>query len=152
MSSVLQAVGQPTNPPALARALPYIQSGSLALLSLSLTLTRAAFGVLTFIAKIIAHPIVFLSPLPALLYILAPLIVFVNLFLDVAVYTPYRVITYLSDAFYPLYVFLGVACIAGALVGLGGRFLVLGLVYISGTQPPRQPTVDMYDEKERRIS
>jgi hypothetical protein len=96
----------------------------------------------------VAHPLIFLFPFPILLYILAPVIVFVQLLFDLVVTTPYRVISYLSDAFYPVYVFVGVACITGALVGLGGRLFIIGTVYLSAPAP--RLSDDAYDEKPLR--
>ncbi|KAJ7113389.1 hypothetical protein C8R44DRAFT_710600 [Mycena epipterygia] len=150
MSSVLQSVVSSTDSPALARALPYAKSAVSLTISSFSAIFRTIFAALAFLAKIAAHPIVFLSPFPLLLYILAPVIVFIHLFLDIAVYTPYRAILYVSDAFYPAYVFLGVACITGALVGLSGRLAVLAILYLV---PPTTPqiSVDSRGEKMRRI-
>ncbi|KAJ7478972.1 hypothetical protein FB451DRAFT_1240277 [Mycena latifolia] len=151
MSSILETASSPANSPALARALPYVKSGASVIISSSLAISRASFAALAFIAKVVAHPLVFLSPFPFLLYILAPVIVFVQLFLDVTVYTPYRFIVYLSDAFYPAYIFLGVACITGALMGLSGRLAVLGVVYVLPPAPSPTP-LDSQQKKSKRIS
>ncbi|KAJ7440485.1 hypothetical protein B0H11DRAFT_2292874, partial [Mycena galericulata] len=94
-------------------------------------------------------PIVFLSPFPALLYITAPLIVFIQLIFEVVVFSPYRAILFISDVFYPAYVFVSVACIAGA-VGLSGRLVVLGILYVFNG-PAKSPYKISVDEKPRRI-
>ncbi|KAJ7739473.1 hypothetical protein DFH07DRAFT_840249 [Mycena maculata] len=136
MASILPSAVPPPDAPALARALPYVFSGASLVFSSLVALLRASFALLAFIAKVIAHPIVILSPFPVLLYIAAPIIVFCQISLEVLVYSPYRAIVYISDAFYPAYVFLGVACIAGALVGLSGRLAVLAMLYVASPQSP----------------
>ncbi|KAJ7441487.1 hypothetical protein B0H11DRAFT_503388 [Mycena galericulata] len=153
MSSALPAVVQPPDSPALVRALPYLASGISIIFSSVLALFRATLAVLSFIAKVIAHPIVFLSPFPVLLYIATPLIVFVQILLEVVVYSPYRAVLFVSNVFYPAYVFVGVACITGAVLGLSGRLAVLGVLYAFNgpAQSPPQRLVDAREEKLRRI-
>ncbi|KAJ7775368.1 hypothetical protein B0H16DRAFT_42886 [Mycena metata] len=135
------------NPPALARALPYAQSIASFTFSSLVSLSRAILSALAFVVlRIVAHPF------PLLLYILAPGLVFVHIFLDVFVYFPYRAILYVADAIYPVYVFLGVACVAGALIGLSGRLAVLGATHVllaSNSAPPL--LVDAPEEKPRKV-
>jgi len=50
-------------------------------------------------------------------------IVFLSIVFGLFIRTPYSVIVYLLDAVYPIYVFCGVACITGALIGLTGKFV-----------------------------
>ncbi|KAJ7257546.1 hypothetical protein B0H12DRAFT_1232576 [Mycena haematopus] len=130
-SPVLQNAVPLTDPPALARALPYIQSAATHLLS---SLFRTVFAAATFLA----HPIVLVLPasIALLLYIVAPFLVFSQLVFEIVLHTPYRVIVFLSDAVYPAYVFLGVACITGALLGWTGRSVVLGVAAVIGPQSP----------------
>ena len=45
-------------------------------------------------------------------------------------FAPYKIILYLLDAFYPLYVLAGVACITGGVLGIAGRELSRLLVYL----------------------
>ncbi|KAF5391785.1 hypothetical protein D9757_001647 [Collybiopsis confluens] len=70
-----------------------------------------------------------LSPLAHILsitfYILGPFIVFGQILLDALLLTPFNILLYLLDAVYPLYVFFGVACITGTIVGLLARQLVV---------------------------
>lgn len=40
------------------------------------------------------------------------------------VVTPYQIVVYILQALYPLYVFVGVACISGLVVGFGARQVV----------------------------
>ncbi|KAJ7494896.1 hypothetical protein FB451DRAFT_1387012 [Mycena latifolia] len=115
MSSILETASSPANSPALARTLTYVKSGVSVVISSSLAIFRASFIDLAFIAKVVA-PARFLSPFPLFLYILAPAIAF-------------------AQAFYSAYIFLGVACITGALLGLNGRLTVLRVVY---ALPPAQ--------------
>jgi hypothetical protein len=61
---------------------------------------------------------------PLISRLLAPLILVFHIVLDAAVYTPYTIISNLAAALYPLYVFCGVACIFGAVLGILGRSLV----------------------------
>ncbi|KAF8134121.1 hypothetical protein K438DRAFT_1997834 [Mycena galopus ATCC 62051] len=79
---------------------------------------------------------------PVLLYILAPFVAFLELFLEIWVLSPYRAIIFVADALYPTYVFLGMACITGALLGLVGRYLVRRAV-----APPTPPPSEAQDVK-----
>ncbi|KAJ7658438.1 hypothetical protein B0H17DRAFT_1011664 [Mycena rosella] len=150
MSTILETGVPPTDTPALIRALPYVQSGATLIFSASQAALRTTFTAVLFLLKLLANPITFLSPFPILLYILAPLVVFVQLLLEIAVYAPTRTIAYAVDAIYPAYVFLGVACITGALIGLSGRLTVLGVLYVLPPTPP-QLVVEVHEEKPRRI-
>ncbi|KAJ6487369.1 hypothetical protein C8R47DRAFT_1127196 [Mycena vitilis] len=150
MTSILETAVPATASPALARALPYAQSAVSVIFSASAALARAMFASVAFAGRIVMHPVAILSPFPVLLYILSPAIVFVQLVLEAFVYSPYRAILYLSDAFYPIYVFLGVACITGALLGLSGRGVVWVLLLL--VSPPSSPQlVDAEEKKPRRI-
>ncbi|KAJ6468915.1 hypothetical protein C8R45DRAFT_1017836 [Mycena sanguinolenta] len=145
-SSVTQSAVPASDAPALVRALPYIQSAATLVLYSVLSLLRAVFAA----AALLVHPIVLLLPIPIalLLYILAPFLVFSQLLLEILLYTPYRVVVLLADAVYPAYVFLGVACITGALLGWTGRSVVRGVVGVVGSHPP-PPLVGAQEEKTR---
>ncbi|KAJ7101368.1 hypothetical protein B0H15DRAFT_409933 [Mycena belliarum] len=125
-------VSPPTFSPPLLRALPYAKYAVSALAVSSLALFHASFTALATLTR----PLAFLSPLPFLLYVLAPAIVFVQIFVEVGVYNPYRAVVFLLDTLYPVYVCIGVACITGALLGLGGRLTVLGLVSVLAPSHP----------------
>ena len=58
-----------------------------------------------------------------LTYILAPFITFSSILFVIAVGTPFSLLKWLLEALFPLYVFCGVACITGGLLGFCGRFL-----------------------------
>lgn len=66
-----------------------------------------------------------ISPLT---YLLAPFTTFAAILLSFTLLTPYRLILWLLDALFPIYVLCGVACITGSILGWGGRALSLGLV------------------------
>ncbi|KAF7373950.1 hypothetical protein MSAN_00607500 [Mycena sanguinolenta] len=147
-SSVMQSAVAATDAPALVRALPYIQSAATLLFYSILSLLRTVFAT----ATLLVHPIVLLLPIPIalLLYILAPFLVFAQLLLEIMIYTPYRTIVFLADAVYPAYVFLGVACIAGALLGWTGRSVVRGVVHVVGPHSP--PRLVCAQEQRTRIT
>ncbi|KAG2757788.1 hypothetical protein P692DRAFT_20208071 [Suillus brevipes Sb2] len=90
---------------------------------------RATFSVLrTFLSQASRVLVALATPLlifvPLISRLLAPLILVFHIVLDAAVYTPYTIISNLAAALYPLYVFCGVACIFGAVLGILGRSLV----------------------------
>ena len=64
-----------------------------------------------------------LYPLPVISYIIAPITIFIDVVLTIFIRVPYRTFLYVADAFYPVYVLLGVACITGCLFGYCGRIL-----------------------------
>ncbi|KAJ6534354.1 hypothetical protein B0H19DRAFT_1185841 [Mycena capillaripes] len=148
MASIVETAVSSTDTPGLTLALPYVKATASFILSSCLALTRFLLAALASIGRAAGHPLVIFSPFPVLLYILAPVVAFVQLVLEISVYTPYRVIVFLSDAFYPVYVFLGVACISGALLGLSGRLAVLGALQILAPQPP-SPVEYAQKEKPR---
>jgi len=61
------------------------------------------------------------APLPFILYIMSPVIVFGQIVAGVFFVIPYHAVVDFFVAVQPFYVFCGVACISGALIGLGGR-------------------------------
>jgi len=87
---------------------------------------KAAFTGLQYISALsvsLFRPLALLSPIPVLLYVFAPVIVFTDIVATIFIRSPYRIVTYLIDALFPLYVFCGVACITGGLIGLAARVL-----------------------------
>jgi hypothetical protein len=110
-------------PPALQQLLPYVASGSVALFSGISVVFRSMIHLISASSR----SIFIFSPLPFFFYLLAPAFVFFQLVADIFVVLPYRTTLSLLDVFYPIYVFCGVACIAGGLVGLSGR-LITGLL------------------------
>ncbi|PPQ78565.1 hypothetical protein CVT25_011777 [Psilocybe cyanescens] len=116
-----------------------------------------AFSVLQAIFSFILslfRPLLHLSPLPILLYVLAPVIVFLDIVATIIIRAPYRTITYLLEELFPLYVFCGVACITGVLLGLSARVLARAIVTAVAldqessdspnlTQPEDEPKADI---------
>jgi len=112
----------------------------------------------------------FLSPflviIPIVAYLLSPIIISSKVLLDLFVLLPYRATVYTSEAVHPLYSFLGVACISGAIIGLGARQIVMfvgsGLLgEIRGAQrsgsptrarPVKRPTTPASARGKRRIT
>jgi hypothetical protein len=69
-----------------------------------------------------------LSPLffiiSIVLYLLSPILVSTQVILNLFVFGPYRGIVYLAQALYPIYAFIGAACLLGIIFGFGARYLV----------------------------
>ncbi|KIM42050.1 hypothetical protein M413DRAFT_27575 [Hebeloma cylindrosporum] len=95
----------------ISRILPYLSS----LFSAS----KHAFNLTVSLVKSLLR----LSPLPIVLYAIAPVTVFLDLVVAIFILAPYNAAVYLLDVLFPLYVFCGVACITGGLLGLTGRIL-----------------------------
>jgi len=107
-----------TSPP-ISSVLPLVSSAfstSLSALSHVVRLFNTIF------LSLLYHPFLAIIPIP--IYLLSPLIITSKIFLDLFVVVPYRAIVYVSQALYPMYAFLGVACLSGAIIGFGGRQLV----------------------------
>ena len=83
-----------------------------------------------FLSPISSFRLLLLWPVPILLYLFAPVIVFSGLVVTIFFSAPYKIILYLLDALYPLYVLTGVACITGGVLGIAGRELSRLLVYL----------------------
>jgi hypothetical protein len=66
----------------------------------------------------------FLAIIPIPIYLLSPVTITSKILLDLFVVLPYRAVVYVAQALYPVYAFLGVACLLGAIIGFGGRQLV----------------------------
>ncbi|GLB44383.1 hypothetical protein LshimejAT787_1700100 [Lyophyllum shimeji] len=108
-------------PPPIERILPYVASLLSAGLSFASAFTR-------FLSVLLSSSLTFFSPLPLIAYLFAPLIVFLDVLTDIAVRWPHRLALYALDALYPVYVFCGVACIVGVLLGTAGRVVAVFLV------------------------
>jgi len=66
----------------------------------------------------------FLAIIPIPIYLLSPVTITSRILIDLFVLLPYRAVVYVSQALYPVYAFLGVACLSGAIIGFGARRLV----------------------------
>jgi hypothetical protein len=78
-----------------------------------------------FLASWISYPMLVIvkAPLPFILYILSPVIVFGQILFGGLFIFPYNAIVEFFVELQPFYVFCGVACISGAVIGMGGRLV-----------------------------
>jgi len=132
--------------PPLERVLPYVVSGVSAAVSIASTFARFVIFLFSIASRIIG----FLSPLPIILYLLAPVFVFVDVIADTFIRWPYAIALYVSDAFYPIYVFFGVACIIGLLIGGAARLLSTFLVNILVVEEPPMSTLIVEEKSKGR--
>jgi len=84
--------------------------------------------ILSFLSRVppnVLKLVAYFSHLTATLltYIFAPVIAFSSILYAIAVETPLSLLKWSLEALFPLYVFCGVACITGGLLGFCGRFL-----------------------------
>jgi hypothetical protein len=105
-------------------------------LSTSLSALSHVVWLLNIIFLSLLYPFLAIIPIP--IYLLSPVIITSKILLDLFVVLPYRAVVYVSQALYPLYAFLGVACLSGAIIGFGGRQIVSlvgwGILGLSDTQ------------------
>ncbi|KAH8986968.1 hypothetical protein EDB86DRAFT_2213353 [Lactarius hatsudake] len=103
----------PTSPPI---------SSILPLLSSAFTTGLSAISYISGFFRTISYSL--FSPLlvivPVGYYLLSPIIISAQLIFDTFVGMPYRAAVYVLQAVYPIYAFLGVACLSGVIIGLGG--------------------------------
>lgn len=95
-------------------------------------------GLLRTISHILLAP--FLAIISIVLYILSPVIISLQILFDTLVGVPYRAAAYVLQALYPVYAFIGVACLSGIVIGLGARQVVnfVGWGLLGGEVPSRQ--------------
>jgi hypothetical protein len=95
-------------------------------------------GILRTISHLLLVP--FLAIISVVLYLLSPIIISLQILFDTFVGIPYRAAAYVLQALYPVYAFIGVACLAGIVIGLGARQVVnfVGWGLLGGEVPPRQ--------------
>jgi hypothetical protein len=79
-------------------------------------------GILHTISRILFSP--FLAVIPIAFYLLSPIIITSQILFDTFVGMPYRAAVYVLQALYPIYAFIGVACLAGIVVGIGARQVI----------------------------
>ena len=131
-----QAAAAP--PAALQQLLPYLVSG-----------VSIVFRSLIRLISSTSRSILFFSPLPIALYFFAPAFVFLRIVADLLIVLPYRTTLSVLDMFYPLYVFFGVACITGTLVGLSGRLITELLIQAAYVEHTRIRKVETGKEGKR---
>ncbi|KAF9007112.1 hypothetical protein BDQ17DRAFT_1351454 [Cyathus striatus] len=139
----------PDTLPPVANILPYLS----ALLSFVYPILVLFFRLLYHASTKLALYIVIVSPLPIVLYILAPVTVFCQAVFRFFVLAPYRILVYLIDAVYPLYVFCGVAIITGSALGLCARGVSFALVQWTLPQPQNEKKIkeDKEVEVEKKV-
>ncbi|KAG2130383.1 hypothetical protein DEU56DRAFT_468663 [Suillus clintonianus] len=106
--------GQLNTQPPIAQIIPILRS--------TFGLLRAFLSQAPRVLVALATPLLIFVPLISRL--LSPVILVFHIILDATVYTPYAIISNVAAALYPLYVFCGIACISGAVLGILGRSLV----------------------------
>ncbi|KAG2039084.1 hypothetical protein BDR03DRAFT_1090796 [Suillus americanus] len=108
------ATGQLSTQPPITQIIPVLRA--------TFSLLRTFLSQASRIVVALATPLLIFVPLISRL--LAPVILVFHIVLDATVYTPYTIISNVAAALYPLYMFCGVACIFGAVLGILGRSLV----------------------------
>ena len=124
----------------LSRSIPFFTAGfSVAMAALTFSLT-------------VFQPLWLLSPMRFLLYVFAPVVVFIDAVVTLFIRLPYRSFLYLTDALFPLYVLCGVACITGGLFGLGARFFCQVLIRsVSEDSSLRAPREERKQESKGKV-
>ena len=98
----------------------------------------------------------FLFAYPAISYLVAPLLVFAVMVVNISVLSPLSAAQYLLSSLYPVYVFCGFACITGIVVGVGGRGLSVLLTRAlasseqDGSSPTDAPAARGAERRSRR--
>ncbi|KAJ3574853.1 hypothetical protein NP233_g1477 [Leucocoprinus birnbaumii] len=145
-TSTISSITSPTStltpspspfPPLLPLLFPHFLSFLRYIFSVLLILPRNTIKLITYLS----HSTI----IPPLTYILAPLISFLSILYSITLETPYTFIIWLLEALFPLYVFCGVACITGSLIGLGGRIFCLSMVK-SVSEEARKEGKGFYEE------
>lgn len=139
-----------TSPP-IANLLPIVSTITQLLYSFTSKVSHVAL----YILSLSLYPLLALvkALLPPLRYILSPLIVFCQILLGLFFVVPYEAVVKFFVVIQPVYVFCGVACITGAVIGLGGRFVASFFnVLIEGPgdqQEGKGEQVGSLEEKEK---
>ena len=123
---------------------------------LILYITSALSWFKYFLGSISSFRLLLFWPVPILLYLFAPVIVFSELVVTIFFFAPYKSILYLLNALYPLYVLAGVACITGGVLGITGRGLSRLLVRLlqvrtEETTRRRGKKVNFYVDRKGKI-
>ncbi|KAG1873430.1 hypothetical protein C8R48DRAFT_694427 [Suillus tomentosus] len=144
-ASLLPA-GQPSTQPPITQVIPILRA--------TFSLLRTFLSQASRLVVALATPLLIFVPLISRL--LGPVILVFQIVLDVALYTPYTIISSVAVALYPIYMFCGVACIFGAVLGILGRSLVTLSNNIIAPELPKaellHPKLSMRPKKRRRKS
>ncbi|KAG2144046.1 hypothetical protein BD769DRAFT_1747975 [Suillus cothurnatus] len=140
------ATGQLSTQPPITQIIPILRA--------TFSLLRTFLSQASRIVIVLASPLLILVPLISRL--LAPVILIFHIILDATVYTPYTIASNVAATLYPLYMFCGVACIFGVVLGFLGRFLVTLSNNIIAPELPKTESlhtgVSMQTRKRRRQS
>jgi hypothetical protein len=136
------------NPPPIEQLIPFLSKSASLLASAASHLSSA----LVFLSSILSYSIILLAsaPLQIILYVISPVLAFVQIVLGVLLVNPYHAIVNFFLVVQPFYVFCGVACISGTVIGLGGRRVARALT--SALMGPEHETVELasFDKKPNR--
>jgi len=113
--------------------------------------TSFCFSLVSNVTRLSFSP--FVLAYPAISYLVAPLLVFAMMTVNIFVLSPLSATRYLLSSLYPVYVFCGFACITGVALGLGGRGLsaLLTRTFVRSEQDGSAPTdVPAARDTERR--
>jgi hypothetical protein len=108
------ATAQLTTQPPITQIIPILRA--------TFGLLRALLSQSSRVVVALATPFLMLAPLISSLF--APITLIFHIILDAVIYTPYAIISSVTAALYPLYIFCAVACISGAALGIIGRSLI----------------------------
>ncbi|KAG6334444.1 hypothetical protein ID866_4645 [Astraeus odoratus] len=119
MSSSAEAVSSPTaasppSPPPIVHLLPLLRLVAI-----------FAYRAISFVIKVLLaalSPLCFLWPM--VLFLLSPITITLSIVLDAVILTPFAILYKVISTLFPLYVFVSVACITGAAVGVFGRYVI----------------------------
>lgn len=123
----------PTSPP-ISSILPLLSSA----LSTGFSVISYISGFLRTISHTLLSP--FLAIFAVVVYLLSPIIISSQMLFDTLVRMPFRAAVYVLQALYPIYAFLGVACLSGIIFGIGARQIVrlVGWGLLGGEAPSTQ--------------
>ncbi|KAI0671889.1 hypothetical protein C8Q78DRAFT_1031291 [Trametes maxima] len=130
-----------SNPP------PIVEFARVAGHVLTLSLSYLSRGTVILTRSLTTPLAVLYNPL---LYLLAPAIVLLQILLEIFVFTPYAIMASLIRNVYPIYVFVGAACICSALLGSIARIVTSALAY--ALFAPRTPPTPKDEVQEKKAS
>jgi len=130
----------------LFKAIPYVKTA----LSFFITAIQSAFRHARQISATLASssPI---HPVPIILYVVAPLTVFLSYVAWIFVLGPYATIVWLLEALHPLYVFCGVACLTGLVLGGVARYLATVLVESLKNERGLEEEDEAQEEQDEKV-
>ncbi|KAH7913606.1 hypothetical protein BJ138DRAFT_1058607 [Hygrophoropsis aurantiaca] len=113
-SAVVSSTAASATSPPIAQLIPLVRNISTIVSSIALTLSAFLF--------LLLRPLHIFTPI--LFSVLTPFTLVFHILVDGLLLTPYAIVSGAISALYPVYVFCGVACVSGAMVGMFGRGLV----------------------------